>query len=227
MKPKVRLYHFSVTLILILFILSGCALSFQNKNSVNPSQKHFIPSKLHEPDLVEVQFAAKPQTFLSDNDAIVLEILDLAEGTKNKAEDYPLNLVDGEFVTSLFLPEGASIAYRYRLVQPVGAPELLSDGSILPFRQLLVRQNLQISDIIAGWSEHIYHGALVDLNGVVADDKTEEPLPDILVNISGNKALTDMNGRFYFRGLPEGLNNLIARSNDGSYLTLQQDENLV
>ena len=76
MKPKVRLYHFSVTLILILFILSGCALSFQNKNSVNPSQKHFIPSKLHEPDLVEVQFAAKPQTFLSDNDAIVLEILD-------------------------------------------------------------------------------------------------------------------------------------------------------
>ena len=227
MKPKVRLYHFSVTLILILFILSGCALSFQNKNSVNPSQKHFIPSKLHEPDLVEVQFAAKPQTFLSDNDAIVLEILDLAEGTKNKAEDYPLNLVDGEFVTSLFLPEGASIAYRYRLVQPVGAPELLSDGSILPFRQLLVRQNLQISDIIAGWSEHIYHGALVDLNGVVADDKTEEPLPDILVNVSGKTALTDMNGRFYIRGLPEGLHNLIATSNDGSYLTFQQEVNMV
>ena len=227
MKPKVRLYHFSVTLILILFILSGCALSFQNKNSVNPSHKHFIPSKLHEPDLVEVQFAAKPQTFLSDNDAIVLEILDLAEGTKNKAEDYPLNLVDGEFVTSLFLPEGASIAYRYRLVQPVGAPELLSDGSILPFRQLLVRQNLQISDIIAGWSEHIYHGALVDLNGVVADDKTEEPLPDILVNVSGKTALTDMNGRFYIRGLPEGLHNLIATSNDGSYLTFQQEVNMV
>ncbi|MBP7212705.1 MAG: hypothetical protein KBA03_00575 [Anaerolineaceae bacterium] len=227
MKTKARLVLFSLSALLILSILSGCALSFQNKNSVNPSQKHFIPDKLHEPDLVEVQFAVKPQNILSDKDAIVLELLDLGEGTKNKAEDYPLNLVEGNFVTSLFLPEGASIAYRYRLVQPVGAPELLSDGTPLPFRQLLVRENLKISDIIAGWSEHDYHGALVDLNGVVADDKTEEPIPDILVNVAGKTALTDMNGRFYIRGLPEGLHNLLATSNDGSYLTFQQEVNMV
>ena len=227
MKPRARLFHFSVSLFLALLILSGCALSFQNKKSVNPSQKHFIPSDLHEPELVEIQFTVKPLTHLSDEDSIVLELLDLAEGTKNKAEDYPLNLVDGKFVTSLFLPEGATIAYRYRLVQPVGAPELLSDGTPLPFRQLLVRENLKISDIIAGWSENAYQGALVDLNGVVADDKTEEPLPDILVNVSGRTALTDMNGRFYIRGLPEGLHNLVATSNDGSYLPFQQEVNMV
>ena len=227
MKPRARLFRFPVSLLLVLFILSGCALSFQNKNSVNPSQKHFIPSNLHEPDLVEVQFAVKPLTFVSDQDAIVLELLDLAEGAKANAESYPLNLVDGKFVTSLFLPEGATIAYRYRMVQPLGVPELLSDGTLLPFRQLLVRENLKISDIIAEWDENAYQGALVDLNGVVADDKTEEPLPDILVNVSGKTALTDMNGRFYIRGLPEGLHNLVATSNDGSYLTFQQEVNMV
>ena len=227
MKPRARLFRFPVSLLLVLFILSGCALSFQNKNSVNPSQKHFIPSNLHEPDLVEVQFAVKPLTFVSDQDAIVLELLDLAEGAKANAGSYPLNLVDGKFVTSLFLPEGATIAYRYRMVQPLGVPELLSDGTLLPFRQLLVRENLKISDIIAGWDENAYQGALVDLNGVVADDKTEEPLPDILVNVSGKTALTDMIGRVYIRGLPEGLQNLVATCNVGSYLTFQQEVNMV
>lgn len=227
MKPRARFFRFFLSLFLALFILSGCALSFQNKKSVNPSQKHFIPSNLYEPDLVEVQFEVKPLAFLSDEDSISIELLDLAEGTKISAENYPLNLVDGKLITSLFLPEGATIAYRYRLVQPVEVPELLSDGTPLPFRQLLVRKNLKVSDIIAGWTENSYQGALVDLNGVVADDKTEAPIPDILVNVSGKTALTDMNGRFYIRGLPEGLHNLVATSNDGSYLTFQQEVNMV
>lgn len=227
MKTKARFILFSLSMLLALSILSGCALSFQNKNSDQISQKHIIPTELSEPNAVEVQFSVKPLSNYSAEDQVTLELLDLASGTKNVLETYPLNWVDGKLVTSLSLPEGATIAYRYRLTHPIEALELLSDGLPLPFRQILVRENLIVSDLIAAWPGTSYTGSLVDLNGVVADNKTEAPIPDILVNVAGKTALTDMNGRFYIRGLPEGVHNLVATSNDGSYLSFQQEVNMI
>ena len=227
MKTKARLILLSLSALLILSILSGCALSFQNKSSDHISQKHIIPTELSEVTAVEVQFSAKPLSNYSEEDQVTLDIIDLASGTKSVSESYPLSWIDGKLVTSLSLPEGATIAYRYRLTHPIETVELLNDGSPLPFRQILVRENLIVTDLITAWPGTSYTGALVDLNGVVADGKTEAPLPDILVNVAGKTALTDMNGRFYIRGLPEGLHNLVATSNDGSYLTFQQEVNMV
>lgn len=227
MKTKARFVLFSISTLLMLSILSGCALSFQNKSTDHITQKHIIPSELDQPSVVEVQFSVKPMSNTSEEDQVALDILDLASGTKTDVESYLLNWADGRLVTSLSLPEGATIAYRYRLIQPIEAIELLGDGSPVPFRQILVRKNLVVSDLIAAWPGTSYIGALVDLTGVVADNKTEAPIPDILVNVGGKTALTDMNGRFYIRGLPEGLHNLVATTNDGSYLSFQQEVNMV
>ena len=176
---------------------------------------------------MKVEFNAHPLQQFSEEDEISLDLLDLVSGVSYNLERYILIKNQNTFSVSVMLPQGSTIAYRYTLTHPIEVAESLPDGTTLSFRQIVVRENLVINDTIAGWSGTAYSGPLVDLNGVVADDETEAPLADVLINVAGKTAMTGMNGRFFIRGLPVGEHNLVATLSDGSYLSFQQEVNMV
>jgi len=84
-----------------------------------------------------------------------------------------------------------------------------------------------IKDIVSGWPNAPYTGETADLNGIVHDSKSNQPLPDVLINIAGYQTFTDMTGRFMLNDLPIGVHLLSAVSIDGSHVTFQQQANLV
>lgn len=208
-------------------MLSGCALSFQQKDPENSLVLANLPSEVSPTKLVNVEFIAYPFQKISEEDEISLDILDLVSGVNHNLERYVLEKTENGFRLNAMLPQGSTIAYRYTLTHPIEVNETQTDGSALPFRLIVVRENLVVNDTIAGWPEAPYNGPLVDLNGAIADDETEAPLADVLINVAGKTALTDMNGRFFIRGLPVGKHNLVATLADGSYLSFQQEVNMV
>lgn len=227
MSQKSVLFRLVFSLTLAIGLLSGCALSFQPKDSDTPLAIEDLPTDITAKKLVEVEFKANSSQKFSEEDEISLDILDLVSGVNHNLERYTLNRTENSFNLRVMLPESSIIAYRYTLTHPIEVSETLPDGSALPFRQIVVRENLVVNDLIVGWPEAPYNGALVDLNGVVADDETEAPMADVLINVAGKTALTDMNGRFFIRGLPVGKHNLVASLADGSYLGFQQEVNMV
>ncbi len=48
-----------------------------------------------------------------------------------------------------------------------------------------------------------------------------------MVNVAGHITMTDMNGRFYLRGLPVGVHNFVVSTIDGSHQSFQQEVNLM
>lgn len=227
MSQNSALFRLVFSLTLAIGLLSGCALSFQPKDPDTPLAIENLPADITPTKLVEVEFTVySPQKF-SEEDEVALDIVDLISGVSHNLERYVLNRTENCYSLRVSLPESSIIAYRYTLTHPIEVSETLPDGSSLSFRQIVVRENLLVNDLIAGWPEAPYSGPLVDLNGAVADDETEAPLPDVLINVAGKTALTDMNGRFFIRGLPTGKHNLVASLADGSYLGFQQEVNMV
>lgn len=227
MSQKFLFFRFLLSLTLLLGLLSGCALSFQPKDTDTALAISNLPSEVSEAKLVKVDFITHSFQSFSDEDEISVDILDLVSGVSHNLERYVLNRNKSGYSLSIMLPQGSTIAYRYTLTHPIEVSEIQTDGTAVPFRQLVVRENLVVNDTIAGWPEAAYNGPLVDLNGVVADDETDAPLADVLINVAGQTALTDMNGRFFVRGLPVGEHNLVATLEDGSYLSFQQEVNMV
>lgn len=227
MNQKTLPFSLLTCLTLLIGLLSSCSLTFQPKDPDDALTNVNLPSDISKSKLVNVEFVAHLFQKFSEEDEISLDILDLVSGVSYNLERYSLVKNENTFSLSIMLPQGSTIAYRYTLTHPIEVGEILPDGTALSFRQIVVRENLVVNDAIAGWPEVVYNGPLVDLNGVVADDETEAPLADVLINVAGKTALTDMNGRFFVRGLPVGEHNLVATLSDGSYLSFQQEVNMV
>ena len=217
-----------VLVIVINLIISSCALSFESKETDRSRVNTNYPEKIEQPDLVDVQFNVFTSTKFSDEDLLSLDILDLVSGFQYNIERYTISPdLNNNFVISIPLPEGATISYRYSMLQPLQVNEALPGGDEVPFRQLVVRKNLVISDTISGWTNNLYTGELASLHGAVADALTEGPIPDVMISVAGKTTMTDMNGRFYLRDLPVGKHNLVATTIDGSHQSFQQEVNLV
>jgi len=227
MKTAARFQSLSI-LIICTLLFSACALSFEPKDTPEGQGSINYPNKPEPPKMVEVQFLVTTHQNFALQHLLALDVLDLVGGFNHHVERYNLNPIEpGKYQLTVSLPQGATIAYRYTMVEPIQMSELLVNGSNLPFRQVFVKKGLIVSDQISSWPENLYQGARADLNGAVADSVTEEPIVDAMVNVAGHITMTDMNGRFYLRGLPVGIHNFIVTTIDGSHQSFQQEVNLV
>ena len=224
-KSIMRYLSFAV---ITCLLLSACGLSIQPKDSSIDEIAVNYPHSPLRPGMVDVQFIISAAAKFSDSDIIALDVVDQVAGFQHNLERYRIEPpVNGTYRATITLPEGATIAYRYSMVEPMQVNEVSAEGTQVPFRLVVVRKNLIIQDLIAGWQENPYTGSLASLNGAVADLKTEEPISDALVNVAGKTTITDMNGRFYLRGIPVGVHNMVVTTIDGSYQSFQQEVNLV
>ena len=209
-------------------LLFGCAVRIDSSDKPIPVKAPEIPGKVTAPNLIPVNFSAKLRIPASSDMQLAIDILDEVSGMLYNIERYPLiHQADGNFTGTLMLPENATLRYRYVATAPLELAEHKADGSPVGYRIVHVEKNKVIKDNISAWSNAPYSGNTADLTGIVHDRKSNQPLPDVLINIAGYLTYTDMTGRFVLNDLPVGVHMLSAVSIDGSHATFQQQANLV
>jgi len=229
MPSRKKSHFFQLTLsLLAISFLFGCAIRIDPATSSLPTKDPKIPGKLTEPDLITQVFSVELRIPASAETQLAVDIFDEVSGMLYNIERYPLTRQpDGTFLGTLLLPESATLRYRYVMTAPLEVTELKADGLPVGYRVVFVQKNNMIKDIVSGWPSEPYIGETADLNGIVHDSESNQPLPDVLVNIAGYQTFTDMTGRFVLHDLPVGVHVLSAVSIDGSHMTFQQQANLV
>ncbi|MBP6068865.1 MAG: hypothetical protein KA465_01240 [Anaerolineaceae bacterium] len=229
MKPKtVRQVTMYLCIITVLGFLSGCALSIVPKTEKPVETPLTLPARLEEPEQVPVVFNAELRRSYSDDTIIAIEVLDELSGLDRNINRYELTKVEeNHYAGTLLLPRGEIIKYRYVSTFPISQPEAAADGSTVIYRSMTVLENTTIKDIIAGWPELPYEGDLGKLTGIISDQRTKQPLADILVTAAGYQTITDATGRFDFNQIPVGAHNISAISIDGAYISYQQEANIM
>lgn len=214
--------------LLAVSLLFGCAIRIDPSDKPIPTKSPEIPGKVTSPDLIPQEFSVELRIPPSADTELAIDVFDEVSGMLYNLERYPLSRQsDGKFTGTLLLPENATLRYRYVMTAPLEVAEQKADATPVGYRVAFVQQNALIKDVISGWPNSPYTGETADLNGIVHDSKSNQPLPDVLINIAGYQTFTDMTGRFVLNDLPVGVHVLSAVSIDGSHLTFQQQANLV
>lgn len=227
LRRKQRFLQLTLCL-LAVSLLFGCAIRIDPSDKPIPTKSPLIPNKVKPPDLIPQQFSVELRIPASSETKLAVDIFDEVSGMLYNIERTQLTRQpDGTFSGTLNLPENATLRYRYVMTAPLEVPENKADGTPLGYRIVSVQKNNVIKDLIFGWPNAPFTGETADLNGIVHDSKSNQPLPDVLINIAGYQTFTDMTGRFVLHDLPVGVHILSAVSIDGSHQTFQQQANLV
>jgi hypothetical protein len=225
---KIKFYLRLTLSLLAVSLLFGCVIRIDPADTPLPTKSPDIPKKVTSPDLIPQDFSVELRIPASADTQLAVDIFDEVSGMLYNIERFPLiRQADGKFLGTLMLPENATLRYRYVMTTPLEVPEQKADGTPVGYRVAFVEKNKLIKDFISGWPNAPYTGETGDLNGIVHDSKSNQPLPDVLINIAGYQTFTDMTGRFVLNNLPVGVHNLSVVSIDGSHATFQQQANLV
>ncbi len=225
---KIKFYLRLTLSLLAVSLLFGCAIRIDPADKPLPTKLPDIPKKVTSPDLIPQDFLVELRIPASPDTQLAVDVFDEVSGMLYNIERFPLTRQsDGKFLGTFYLPQNATLRYRYVMTAPLNVAELKADGMLVGYRVAYVEKNKVIKDNISGWPNAPYTGETADLNGIVHDSKSNQPLPDVLINIAGYQTFTDMTGRFMLNDLPVGVHNLSAVSIDGSHATFQQQANLV
>lgn len=173
---------------------------------------------------IKVIFRVKlPKSVDGKNLAYALEILDEVTGLSLNPLRYELqNIDDVHYYVEITGKPGQILKYRYVKLAGIPMIETTSFGVPLRYRLYKIDYPSQVDDIVAGWEDQPYIGPKGDLRGqVITIDN--QPVPALLVVAGGQKTSTDSEGRFFFTGLPEGLQRISLLSLDGSMPYFQQE----
>lgn len=225
---KIQKYLRLTLSLLVVSFLFGCVIRIDPSDKPIPTQRPEIPKKVVTPDLIPQEFNVELRIPASADTQLAVDVFDEVSGMLYNIERTSLSRqADGTFSGILNLPANATLRYRYVMTAPLEVPEQRADGAPVGYRIVLVQKNKVIKDFVSAWPNAPYTGETADLNGIVHDSKSNQPLPDVLINIAGYQTFTDMTGRFVLNDLPVGVHNLSAVSIDGSHATFQQQANLV
>ena len=214
--------------LLVASFLFGCAIRIDPTDKPISTKSPDIPGKVTSPDLIPQEFSVVLRTPVTSDTQVAIDIFDEVSGMLYNIERYPLTYQpDGSFAGMLMLPENSVLRYRYVMTAPIEDMERKADGTPVGYRIAFVQKNAVFNDVVSGWSTSPYVGQTAKLNGIVHDSTSNQPLPDVLINIAGYQTFTDMTGRFVLNDLPVGVHVLSAVSIDGSHMTFQQQANLV
>jgi len=207
-------------LIGIPFLVLSCTFPIGTDSSNSKSTENI--DEYATPD-VEVQFSVQLPSSLPENVKIVLEVLDEVTGLPYNTRLYDMT-ESGElkYSTALSFPQGSIIKYRYVKIGSTMTPEVVSDGQPVRYRLFYVKSSDSAVDILQCWQNEAVNAAVGSLSGVVLNDETGEPIPDILVSTGGQLTFSDANGTFLVENLSPGVHNIVFYAMDGSYRTFQQ-----
>ncbi|MBW6465062.1 MAG: hypothetical protein K0B06_00980 [Brevefilum sp.] len=214
-----RWAHRLSLLIFCLIILSACNLPSSLRSNSAFSDNI---SDLATPP-VNIQFQLELPEPVTDELNIVVEILDDVTGLLHNNKLIGMEKqTDQIYQTTLSVPSGSIIKYRYGKVEDTLTPEILPGGEPVLYRLYHAQNNSTVSDILHTWQGDIFHGGTGKIIGTLLDNKSNQPIPDILVVAGGRRTFTDANGKYLIDGLGSGVHNIVFYAIDGQFRTYQQ-----
>jgi len=221
LMAKLPLIVFQTISVLIIFtLLTGCALNFipdsSKDSTVNDTDALATP-------IVEINFILNTPTIRSEEERIVLEVLDEVTGLPNNNRMYDMARVsDQQYALTLPFPTGTVIKYRYAKIGTAITREANLVGKTVRYRMFIVSGQETVNDILQMWQGDSPASEMGTITGTLTDRDTLRPLPDIIVSAAGHLTFTDANGNFILSGISPGVHNVLFYAMDGKYRTFQQ-----
>ncbi|MDF1519968.1 MAG: hypothetical protein RQ728_04070 [Brevefilum sp.] len=172
---------------------------------------------------VKVQFTVSLPTPLSEGETVTIVILDEVTGLPYNRQTYEMKEVDSlSYTAALSIPMQSVVKYRYEKIGTENMLEISPNGRHVRYRMYYVEGNAEHSDEIFSWKNDKRDFEVGRFEGVVLDQNTGLPIPDILINVGGITRFTDTKGLFVFNNLPAGTHNTVFFAIDGKYRVHQQ-----
>lgn len=209
-----------LTVLIFTSLFVGCSLTPGSKPP--DSQIFGAITELPTPP-VEIQFILELPQPLSDGDQVFLEILDEVTGLPYNKQNHSLSRIDNQrFSTTLSIPAGSVIKYRYIKTGQTITPEAKQGGEPVRYRLFYAGGNEKVTDLLQAWHGDSINSDTGTLIGTIREQTTNLPIPDILVSAGGQLTFADANGKFALDGLSPGIHNVLFYAIDGQYKTYQQ-----
>lgn len=224
MKSRYRIHKnfhlITCSLVLFIFIISACNVFPQ---SASPIEAITFSETVENYPQAEVIFQVKLPAPISDNETLVLEILDEVTGTFFNPSHYEMAAQDAQnYFIRIPLTVGQKIKYRFMRKGTQSLYEYSAQNKQIQFRVLMVSGPSLVQDLIAGWSDQPYTGPVGRIRGQLIDKANNSPIPNMAVYAAGMKTITASDGTFILEALPVWTQNIVITSLDGAYETFQQ-----
>jgi len=215
-------------IILFLFlsiILIGCNYP-SSKNTFQPDRSKNLTE--YSTPYVSIQFnIVLPQPLLV-GEKVNIVILDEVTGLPYNRQQYEMDIKEeNTYTTTLSIPMFSVIKYRYEKVGDSVTPEINATGRNVRYRMYLVEEGGSVNDYLSSWDSDVSFSVNGRFEGVVIDQNTGAPIPDIIVSVGGQLSFTDANGLFAFNGLQAGTHNALFYAINGAYRSFQQGATIV
>lgn len=217
-SKKVQIVCFFV---IIVILLSSCG-SFPKIDQIT---EQLIGEKNSGQGVtpVPVEFNVEVREPISENETIVLSILDPITGLGVNPRFYEMKKNSPSlFQAQIQLPKTSTIYYKYLVQGNSQNAEVSSFGEPIDYRMYFNEDGGAVHDILAKWKGSQVPERYGQIRGTINDSVTGEPIPDIQINVSGIEAVTNGLGKFEINGLLSGENRITIRSIDGTYASYQQ-----
>jgi hypothetical protein len=190
----------------------------------NCSSQRFINETTEKLSSVETVFEVLLPAPIKEGEEIYLEIIDDVTGIGLNPTRYRMQAKDEKsFYTRIPITTGSVIKYRYVFRSNIDQIEKNTTSSSVLFRLYLTTRPSIVSDIVQSWSDEKVNNDLKgQISGFVFDQKTDLPIPDVILGIGGNMTVTGANGYYEFKDLPAGSYLITAIHPDGLYEPFQQ-----
>jgi hypothetical protein len=217
---KKRNFKRIILLLILPVVLFGCNLP-TTENTLLQDRSQSLEA--YATPFVKVQFTVNLPTPLSEGENISIVILDEVTGLPYNRQTYEMKEVDPlSYTAALSIPMQSVVKYRYEKIGTENMPEISPNGGHVRYRMYYVEGNSEHSDEIFSWENDKRDFEVGRFEGVVLDQNTGLPIPDILINVGGMTRFTDANGLYVFNNLPAGIHNIVFYAIDGKYKVHQQ-----
>lgn len=202
------------------FLLTGCAFPSEERpiENITDNQDQFQ----QELTYAEVEFVLEIPKPVSNE--LIFELVDDITGIEINPTRYVMEKVDDNHY-QLILPVRVPSLVKYRFYKNNGLPiyETNSVNQVIEYRMAFINSPATINNQLTNWSDEQYAYNYGRVSGQVLNSKTNSPIPNALVVVSGIHSYTNSLGNFIIENLPAGKHNLTIMSTDGEYQTFQQE----
>jgi len=211
MNKSTQRFFLAFVIVITMILISSCSIfSGQEDSTQNLSSS-------------ETVFEATLPVNLPETDTVFLEIIDEVTGIDLNPTRYPMEKKDDRSVFARIpITNGSLVKYRYVLRSESDVIEKNANGNQIEYRMALVKRPSIINDSILNWTDDPIQGLQGEISGYVFDQKTNLPVPDVLVSINGLNSVTGPNGFYEINQLPVGEFRLTAAHINGIYEPFQQ-----
>ncbi|HSB65769.1 MAG TPA: carboxypeptidase regulatory-like domain-containing protein, partial [Anaerolineales bacterium] len=208
----------SLVILLLVAVLTSCNLPTQIQQTESPV---FTPvSGLQQTMLT---FRVRLPESIPAGDSVYLNLLDEVTGLGLNPHRYIMQAEDAlHYSITLPFYLGKVLKYRYSREGVSVVDEHRNNDQAVRYRMYHVEGPGTVDDVLSQWTDTNYQAPAGRILGVVTDNSTGQPVPNILVTAGGEQAFTLADGSFLLESLPPGTHNMVFYSLDGTFTIYQQ-----